>query len=87
MVSKKKVSKESISFNVLDHFLVPKMEILSEKEKKELFEKMKINENNLPLIKVTDPAAKALNAKVGDIIKIERKDEPATYYYYRLVVE
>jgi len=68
--------------------LVPKHEILSEEEKQKLLEKFNISLKQLPKILVTDPCAKALGAKPGDVIKITRKSPTAgEYYYYRVVVE
>ncbi len=70
-----------------DHELVPVHEIMEEKEVRSLFEKMNITQNNLPKIFMSDPQAKKLNAKSGQIIKIHRKDFGNEYIYYRLVVE
>ena len=85
MSSSKKV--EEASFNVFNHVLVPKHEILSEKEKEELLKRYKIKPYHLPKIKDTDPAVRALGAKPGDIIKIVRKSPTAgEAVYYRFVV-
>ena len=74
-------------FNLTEHKLVPKHEILKENDVKELFEKYKINAKKLPRILQTDPMAMALNANIGDIIKIERASSTAgSAVYYRLVV-
>lgn len=70
----------------MGHFLVPRMEILSQIEKKNLLKKYNIAEGNLPKMKSSDPAAKKLGAKPGDVVKIEREDPTAKYNYYRLVV-
>ena len=70
-----------------DHELVPVHEIMDEKEVRSLFEKMNITQNNLPKIFTSDPQAKKLNAKPGQIIKIHRTDFGNEYLYYRLVVE
>ncbi len=82
----KKKQKLEVELDVFGHFLVPKMEIISEAEKKNLLRKYSISENNLPKMKSTDPAAKALKAQPGDVVKIEREDPTAKYNYYRLVV-
>jgi len=78
----------SKKFNIFDHVLVPKHEILSEKEEKELLEKLGVTKEQLPKIKKDDPAVKALGAKPGQIIKITRKSHTAgVSIYYRVVVE
>jgi len=77
--------KDSV-FNILTHELVPKMEILSEKQKEAVLKKLEVTQELLPKIFSTDPAVVALGAKAGDLIKIHRKDLTATYDYYRLVV-
>ncbi|CAB49535.1 DNA-directed RNA polymerase subunit H [Pyrococcus abyssi] len=75
-------------FNIFKHVLVPEHRILSEEEKKALLEKYRITPAQLPQIKASDPAVKALGAKPGDIIEIKRKSPTAgVYYYYRVVVE
>jgi len=74
--------------NILKHKLVPKHIILKDEEKKELLEKLKILPEQLPKIITTDPVAKALGAKEGDIIKIIRNSPTAgVAIYYRLVVK
>lgn len=69
--------------NIFNHVLVPKHEVLSDKEKKELLEKYNIKPIQLPKILVKDPCVKALKAKVGDVIKITRDNKSV---YYRIVV-
>ncbi len=76
-----------MEFSVLDHVLVPKHRILSEEEKRSLLEKFNISEIQLPKILANDPAVKALGAKPGDVIEIERPSPTAgKTLYYRLVV-
>jgi DNA-directed RNA polymerase subunit H len=84
---KKKEEGREITIDVLAHKLVPKMRILSEKEKAELLEKYNVDETKLPKMYVTDPAAKQLGAKVGDVIEIKRNDLTGNYNFYRLVIE
>jgi len=79
--------KDEKEINVLKHELVPKHRIISEEEKKELYKKYGIRGKNLPKISVKDPVAKAIEAKLKDIIEITRKSSTAgKTKYYRIVV-
>ena len=74
--------------DITKHNLVPKHEILNEKEKEELFKKFGITIKHLPRILESDPMVKILNGKMGDIVKITRKSRTALECaYYRLVVK
>jgi DNA-directed RNA polymerase I, II, and III subunit RPABC1 len=83
---KKSKSKAKSDLNVLSYFLVPKMEILSEDAKKKVLEKYKIGESQLPRFRLNDPTVRSLNAKAGDVIRIERQDSTGSYHSYRIVV-
>ncbi len=75
-------------FNIFDHELVPRHEVISEEERKWLFETFHVREDQLPKIKDTDPAVKAIGAKPGDIVKITRKSVTAgEIIFYRYVVK
>ncbi len=71
------------------HVLIPKHIKLSEKEKKELFEKYGISLKELPRIRLDDAAIAKLKVKVGDVIKIMRQSPTAgeTVYYRGVVSE
>jgi len=74
-------------FNILKHDLVPHHSILSKKEAKKILEAYNIKKDQLPKILVTDPVARAIGARVGDIIKIIRKSPTAgESVAYRLVI-
>lgn len=76
------------AFNLFEHAMVPKHEILADKEKQELLQKFKVHTYQLPYVRVSDPAVKAIGAKPGDIVKIARNSPTAgKYYAYRFVVE
>jgi DNA-directed RNA polymerase subunit H len=61
---------------------------LSEKERKEIFEKYNIRPEQLPKILDDDPTVIAIGAKPGQIVKILRKSRTAKYSTaYRLVIE
>lgn len=69
------------------HVLIPKHIKLSEKEKKELFERYNISLEELPKIKKDDQAIARLNVKVGDVIKIIRQSPTAgEAAFYRGVI-
>lgn len=73
--------------DVSKHALVPKHAKLSEKERKELFEKYVADLRDLPRIFKDDPAIGGMDAKEGDIIKITRKSPTAgEAIFYRRVV-
>jgi len=76
------------SFNIFDHTLVPKHEIMTQEEKQKLLDEYRVKPYQLPRIKASDPAAKAIGARPGDIVRIIR-DSPTAgkYTAYRYVVE
>jgi DNA-directed RNA polymerase subunit H len=74
-------------YDVSKHALVPKHSKLSDKEKKDLFEKYVADLRDLPRVFKDDPAIQDLDAKEGDIIKITRKSQTAgEAVFYRRVV-
>jgi DNA-directed RNA polymerase subunit H len=74
--------------DILKHELVPRHEILTAAEKKELLERMSITEKQLPKILDSDAVIKKIEAKPGDVIKITRKSQTSgETVYYRLVAE
>lgn len=81
------IPKRVPPFNIFDHELVPKHEILTPEEANELLEKYGIEAHQLPRIKSSDVVMIGLGAKPGDIIKIMR-DSPTAgkHMAYRLVV-
>ena len=75
-------------FEIFEHVLVPKHEILSEKEKSQLLAQYKIQPYKMPQIKATDPAVKAIGARPGDLLRIIRKSATSgKHIAYRYVVE
>ena len=76
------------SFNIFDHVLVPKHEIVEPDERKKLLQEYMVEPHQLPRLKASDPAVKAIGAKPGDIVRIIR-DSPTAgkYVSYRYVVE
>jgi len=74
--------------NIMGHFLVPKHEVLSQKEVENVMKEYEISTDQLPKILINDPCVKLIGAKVGDIIKIERESQTAgVSVIYRRVVD
>ncbi|MBI2448735.1 DNA-directed RNA polymerase subunit H [Candidatus Pacearchaeota archaeon] len=71
----------------MQHILQPKHIILKEEEANKLLRNLNVNSNQLPKIKLSDPAV-PMGCKFGDIIKIERFDaeKRKKFVYYRVVV-
>ena len=75
-------------FDIFEHALVPRHEILTEKEQTQLLAQYKIQPYQMPQIKSADPAVKAIGAKPGDVLRIIRKSQTAgEHIAYRYVVE
>jgi len=75
--------------DILNHELVPKHIILSDKEKEDVIKKFGIKKlNQFPKILKSDPIVTMINGKVGDLIKIIRKSENGKEsIYYRIIIE
>ncbi|RLG75049.1 MAG: DNA-directed RNA polymerase subunit H [Thermoprotei archaeon] len=72
---------------ILEHELVPKHEVLSPEEALKVLKKLGITPDKLPWIRASDPVARAIRAKPGDIVKITRKSPTAgETVVYRYVV-
>ena len=83
-----KDTEKERSYNIFDHNFVPKHELLSRKEAEELMREFHIRPHQLPYIQTSDPAAEALGAKMGDILRITRKSPTAgEVVVYRYVVD
>ena len=67
------------------HILQPKHSKLSEKEVEDLLTKLNVSKAQLPKILSTDPALPE-NCSIGDIVKIERKNDEGIETYFRVVV-
>jgi DNA-directed RNA polymerase subunit H len=83
---KRSEAEEKPNFVVSDHVLVPKHEVCTEAEKKEVFDQYKVQPHQLPRITASDPAIRHLGVKVGDVIRITRKSDTAgEAVFYRIV--
>jgi DNA-directed RNA polymerase subunit H len=75
-------------FDLFEHKLVPKHEILTQKEREQLLSEYRVQPYQLPQIKSSDPAVKVIDAKPGDILRVIRKSPTAGIHIaYRYVVE
>ncbi|RLE51567.1 MAG: DNA-directed RNA polymerase subunit H [Thaumarchaeota archaeon] len=74
-------------FSIFDHELVPQHILLSKEEAKKVLKELGLRPNCLPLLRANDPAARAIGAKPGDIVKIIRRS-PTTgvAVVYRYVI-
>ena len=79
---------EEVRFNVLNHMNVPLHEVLADEDAAALLAKYGIVREQLPKIKNTDPAAKVIGAKPGNLIRITRRSPTAgVATAFRLVIE
>ena len=77
----------STKLNVLSHVMVPDHQLMSEEEVSALLSRYHITTEQLPKIYHDDPAVRAIDAKVDDIIRITRKSHTAgRAEAYRLVI-
>ncbi len=78
---------EKVRVNILEHELVPRHEVLSAEEVVELLRRLGIRPEQLPWIRASDPVARELGVKPGDIVRIIRKSPVAgESIAYRFVI-
>lgn len=73
---------KELQFDISKHELVPKHELVSDPEEiKKLMEQFSLkSKHQLPIILKTDPMARWLNLKTGDIVRISRPSQTSGYY-------
>ncbi|MHB8585818.1 MAG: DNA-directed RNA polymerase subunit H [Thermoplasmatota archaeon] len=75
-------------FDVMKHELVPRHEILPESDAQEILRKYGVSPDQLPRIHSSDPVARAIRARPGQIVRIRRKSPTAgEAVAFRYVVE
>lgn len=84
MKEKERTERE---FRPLEHKLVPRHEIMDENDLKKILAEYNIEKEQMPKIRVSDPAALSVKAKIGDVVRITR-DSPTAgrAIFYRLVI-
>lgn len=77
-----------LQYNLLDHELVPSLEILTDQDKQQVFKQYNIkNSKQLPEINRFDPQAQVMCMRPGDVGRFTRKSVTSVDYdYYRVCV-
>ena len=82
-----KASRSRRKADILEHEWVPEHEILSPEEAYRVLKELGVKPTQLPWILTSDPVARALNARPGDVIRVRRKSPTAgEIIVYRYVV-
>ncbi|MCD6323811.1 MAG: DNA-directed RNA polymerase subunit H [Desulfurococcales archaeon] len=74
-------------FKVTDHELVPKHEVVPIEEAIKIIKELGVRLDQLPYMKASDPVAREIGAKPGDLVRIVRKSPTAgKVVVYRYVI-
>ena len=78
---------DNLLFNITNHMLVPKMSVVSPEDKDKILENYSAKADQMPKILKSDPHAKFLGVRKGDLCQITRASETSgTYISYRICV-
>lgn len=81
-------SLDNLMFNITKHKLVPKMRILTEEEKNKVLKTYSASPEQMPQILKSDPQAKFLGVRKGDMCEIIRASETAgNALTYRMCIQ
>ena len=79
---------EDEMIDIFRNILVPEHVLLTKEETQSVLEMYKIKPYQLPYIHSSDPAVRAIDAKLGDVVKIIRNSRTAgNAIAYRYVIE
>lgn len=82
------IPRDFPAFDIFDHVLVPKHEVLADEEREKVLTEYRVEAFQLPWIKASDPAVRAIGARPGDVVRVVRDSATAgRFVSYRYVVE
>lgn len=78
-------TKSQLIINITKHVLVPKHILLSDRQKRAVLNKYRVEESKLPIIEANDPVARYLGMMKYDVVQIHRPSETTGIYIsYRI---